>query len=52
MDTQSIAIAAAVIGFLATLVYLALGVMGIKALKDIRDSLWRRNGRTERDEPS
>ncbi len=37
MDTQTIAMIAAGIGVVATIVYLALGVIGVKTLRDIRD---------------
>jgi hypothetical protein len=50
MDTQTIAVIAAVIGFLVTLIYLGLGILGIRALKDIRDALMRRSTPREGDE--
>jgi hypothetical protein len=47
MNTESIAMIAAGIGVVVTLIYLGLGFMGISTLKDIRDSLHRRNPRNE-----
>lgn len=39
MDTQTIAVIAAILGGLATMVFIALAVAGVRALKDIRDQL-------------
>lgn len=49
MNTESIAVVAAGIGVVVTIVYLAFGFMGIRTLKDIRDTLYRRNARNERE---
>ena len=42
MDIQTFAVIAAVIGFLATLIYLGLGFLGIRTLQDIRNHLAQR----------
>jgi hypothetical protein len=42
MDMQTFAVIAAVIGFLATLVYLGLGFLGVRTLQDIRKHLTQR----------
>ncbi len=41
MDMQVIAMIAAGIGIVATIVYIALGLVGIKTLQDIREHLRR-----------
>jgi hypothetical protein len=45
MDTQTIGVIAAGIGVIATVIYLTLGFLGIRTLKDIRDNLRRRESR-------
>jgi uncharacterized membrane protein YuzA (DUF378 family) len=42
MNTQTIAMVAAGFGVIATLVYMLLGIAGIKTLRDIRDRLGQR----------
>lgn len=42
MNTQTIAMVAAGFGVIATVVYMLLGIAGIKALRDIRDRLGHR----------
>ena len=41
METQTIAMIAAGFGIVATVVYVVLGIAGIKTLRDIRDRLAR-----------
>jgi hypothetical protein len=50
MDTETIAVVAAGIGVVATVVYLALGFAGIRTLRDIRDGIRRRRADTRHDE--
>jgi hypothetical protein len=42
MNTQTIAMVAAGFGVIATLVYVLLGIAGIRTLRDIRDRLGQR----------
>ena len=42
MNTQTIAMVAAGFGVIATVVYMLLGIAGIKTLRDIRDRLGQR----------
>ncbi len=52
MDIQTFAVIAAIVGFIATLIYLGLGLVGVKTLRDMRNDALKRNARNERDERS